>query len=310
MTGSHDQPRSSIYFTLILTFAMLPINSIWAAMPEKDYKAAMELAQQKVQRKNALRSLRNASTNIRSNPSSHSLSPTQPWLKELLNKSYKVGDQWDVAAWHLFQPMSKVTNDESQITLDVINFGIFHYEVVEMQNGSNPTLTLKVTQKNTDTHSTIDPKIDSLQLKMTEEFEQIEKKYTLHCNKAECKTERKTGSETERSAKPSPGNSIEFKVSPEGIRSQMTPLELMPLDIPEIFSASRKTLSHLPTFPTPIASYAKKIDFNPDLSKCIYFQQDDFFGRPIDVLWQQGDPWPSYMKTAYGIALLIQKEKL
>jgi len=292
-------------FTLPALFALLsffflfqPVSSIsslsWAAMPEKDYKAALDLAQRKVERKSTFQALKHSAAHARmhSRPSLESaLSAPQSLLKELLNKTYKVGDQWDVAAWQLFQDMSKVTDDENKLILSVIHFGIFHYEVTDLQtdvqNGNNTTLTLKVTQiqplADAAAKTVIDPTVVSLQLKMTEELEQIEKKYILHRN-------------------------TEVRVSPEGIRSAMTPLELMPLDIPEIFSATRKTLSALPSLPAPVAEFAKKIRFSPDLSQSIYFQQDDFFGRPIDILWQRGEPWPCYLKTPHGIALLLKKE--
>lgn len=305
---------------ILLSFFLLFEPVSWAAMPEKDYRAALELAEQKVVRKNNLKTLKHTAAlararSLRSNPSSTNtvgtmapaLSAPQPLLKELLNRTYKVGDQWDVAVWQLFQDMSKVTDDENKLSLSVIHFGIFHYEVTDMQNdvqtdmqnGNSPILTLKVTQTtsplNADvkTHSLsgadvqtkhlIDRNVTSLQLKMTEELEQIEKKYILHQN-------------------------TEMRVSPEGIRSAMTPLELMPLDIPEIFSAKQKILTTLPPLPPPVADFAKKIHFNPNLSQSIYFQQDDFFGRPIDILWQKGEPWPSYLKTPNGIALLLKKE--
>ena len=264
------QIRVSVFFFTTILVSLTALG----AMPEAEYKAALQFADKKVQKQKAL--------TVGPNALSEKLI-ARTWLKELLGSPYKIGDHWDVAAWQINRSSARMTGDPTQLLPEISNFGIFHYEVVNVKSGDSPTVTLKITQTDTPQSRPVDSRITSLDLTMTDEFNQIEKSYFFK------------------------GHASGVRVSPEGIRSGMTTLELFPLDIPEITSADRKRAKAIPQLPEKIQSYANQIQLKPDLSKSAWFEQDDFFGRPIQVLWQQGQPWPIYMKTSYGIALLIHK---
>lgn len=243
-----------------------------ASMPEKDYRFSLQLAEKKVQKQNQLLN------------TSQALSSTL--IKSLFGRYYQIGDHWDVAAWQINSNMMRMTNDLSQTQKTVGYGGIFHYEVLNIKGGLNPEVTLKVSQVEAYGYSIIDPKVSFLTLKMNDQLLQSEKAYSIQ------------------------GNSSLVHVSADGFHSEITPLELLPLDVPEILTADRQSVTALPTLPPKIQKLAEQTKFKPNLSSSIWFEQDDFFGRPVQILWQKGDPWPSYLKTSGGIAILIHKGAL
>ena len=265
--------RTILASLIFLSYPIFPYSAL-GAMPEADYEAALQVAEKRVSKNKTLRLGANTLSGRRE---------SQRWLKDLLGSPYKVGDQWDTAVWQINRSTMRRTGNPTHLLPEIVNFGIFHYEVINIKTGDTPTVTLKITQIETPQSRTIDPRVASLNLTMTDEFGQIEKTYFYK------------------------GHPAGVRVSAEGIRSAMTPLELFPLDIPEIATADRKEASRLPELPTKIQSFIEQTQFKPNFSRSVWFEQDDFFGRPIQVLWQQGDPWPSYLNTAYGISLLLPR---
>jgi hypothetical protein len=243
-----------------------------AAMPEGLYKAALQVAQKKALKKSLL------------NPNSGALSSTL--IKSLLGRYYTKGDNWDVAAWQVSHSGMRRLDDPKYLQDRIGTPGLFHYEVISVKNGLKPEVVLQVTQKEGPGFSTIDAKVSELHLTMNDQLHQSEKTYFFK------------------------DQSSELHVSPEGVHSRMTPLELFPLDVPEVTTADLQTRTELPELPQVIQTFTNKIGFKPDFSKSTWFEQDDFFGRPVQILWQHGDPWPSYLKTTNGIAILIHKEAL
>ena len=258
-----------------LFFLLLPFLSHTAqsAMPEKDYLEALQLAQKKAVRAQVSRS--------RSENLSSSL------LKSLYGKYYEVGDSWNVAAWQLkpTSPMGKA-EDPNLNGKQLGPGGIFHYEVISVKNGINPEFTLKITEVSTPDFPRIDPKIESINLRVSNELA----------------VKMKTNTLSEGYKEPS------FSSTHLPMGSSF--LNLFPLEVPELSSADRKAASALPVLPAKIQEYVKKVAFAPKLDQSIWMEQDDFFGRPIEMIWQQGSPWPSYLKTVNGIAILVPKDSL
>ena len=81
-----------------------------------------------------------------------------------------------------------------------------------------------------------------------------------------------------------------------------------PPDIPDVSEAIRNPKASLPTLPGTIAKNAEKIGYRPDLPLCNAYDREDFFGRPVHILWQPGSPWPEYLETSRGIALLVKNQ--
>jgi hypothetical protein len=248
----------------------LSFSDARASMPPELYRSALKLAEQKVLRQKAAEGQAGA------------LSASV--ISRLLGRYYEVGDNWDVAAWRIDRPWL-MTNDKFMPHSEKLSRGgVFHYEVVEVKTGNNAGVQIKVTQSKAYGMEPIDPRVRFLTLQMDDRMTQSHKAYTF------------TSSHEA------------VAVSPEGIHSSITALELLPLDIPDVLTASRRTKDQLPPLPPSIKEFAHKIGFNPNLSLSTWFLQDDFFGRSQEILWQHGDPWPCYFKTSNGLAILLHKE--
>lgn len=290
---SQAMKKTIRHFGILLSAILFFIlQASQAAMPEKDYLKALRIAESKTARKKSLQLGRLGEANLKLNlpGSSQPGNSTQSWLKELLGSPYRIGDSWEVALWQVNRSMMRMTNEPHQLADEFPYFGIFRYEVTGIRTASTSEVTLQVSQIATEGTRLIDPRVSHITLTMTDEFTQFKKTYKF-----------KKDPDTQSEGIP---------VSPEGIRSAMTPLEMLPLDIPDIYTAERKRTTTQPPLPSRVQEYAKKIQFSPNLEQSVWFEQEDFFGRPIQVLWQQGDPWPAYMKTSYGISLLVRKGNL
>ena len=226
----------------------------------------LKIAQLKVNRINALRQAGN----------SNSLSTSL--VRNVLGRYYQVGDVWDVLA-------CKERSNESAMTSEPVvshyRCGLFHYEVTDVKPGAEAQVTVHVTQKEGYGLKVADPKVYSLDLTMSDKFAQSKKIYQF----------------TNRGA---------FYASPNGVHNSATLLELYPLDVPDIYTAEQLTASELPALPPQIQSVAQQAGYSADLSKSAWFEQQDLFGRSVQILWQRGDLWPTYMKTATGTAILVR----
>jgi hypothetical protein len=208
-----------------------------------------------------------------------SLSAVTP--NEILGRPMRVGDTWDVAMVRTQSTMMRMTTDPRHLKTPRSRVALFRYTVKDVQ--SSGETTIDVTQLREEGFKPVDSRIEHLTLKMNDKTVQTEKKYFAR------------------------GSEHPIPVAPDGLRSAMTPLELYPLDVPEILSAEKKAPATFPQLPEELALLRKSRASVVDLSKSIWFEQDDFFGRPVEILWQKGDPWPAYLRTHNGIAILMSK---
>lgn len=244
-----------------------------ASMPEKDYLAALKVADQKVQRLKELQSRENALSS--------------GMVKLLFGRFYQPGDSWDVAAWQFDGSQRNHPAFLKHHRLDTPGAfaaqGVFHYEVESIRTGLPSQIILKVTQTESFGMKIMDPRVKAIRLTMTDGIVQSEKHYTLE------------------------GDTRPVRVFPDSLHTRISGLELFPLDVPDISTADKKSDFTLPELPPGIRSFSEQFSISPERKRSSWFEQEDFFGRPVQVLWQQGDPWPSYMKTVNGIAILIRQ---
>ncbi len=259
-----------LFFSLWIAINLVGlINYLaYAAMPEKDYRAALQLAEKRVLKKNEVQ---NSSENISAST-----------LKILFGRFYQVGDCWDVASWSFRNSEMRKTDNPQDLKKKLGPGGVFHYEVTRVRPGSRAEVDFKVTQVPSPDFKQLDPRIShlNLTLKLTAQNQIVQAHKTYS-----------------------------FFDSNIGNNSQ-TSLELFPLDIPETLNADQLPTATQPVLPPEIQDIAHRLGFHPLLSQSTEFQQDDFFGRPVHILWQQGDPWPVYLRTVNGIAILIRKGQL
>jgi hypothetical protein len=261
-------------FVAIALSASLFQKRVWAFMSQEDYLSALKIADSYVQRKQGQApqgrlGLRNQ---LRSTLSVTSVNP------------YKVGDHWTVAAYHSQPVVMRKTDDADQLKEPTGKVGIFRYEVTAVQGeGLDRQVTLKVVQVESHGKAKVDPRVDSLQLTLGGTLKQQSKAYRLQSR-----------------------NEL-IAVSPDGLRSRISALELFPLDMPDILSAERARPEALPELPQALDELATRASFKPELARSTWFEQEDFFGRAVQMLWQQGDPWPAYLKTPHGVSILIDR---
>jgi hypothetical protein len=236
-------------------------------MTEQDYKNALKIVSEKVAR-------------TQQAGSANALS--SPIIKAYFGRYYRVGDSWDVAAWEIKNPMLSYAPIAENQSPKVGKGGIFHYEVKEVRNGTTPQVVISVKQTSEFGMTPVDPKVEELTLTMSDRFVQTEKAYRLK------------------------GSAEAVKVSPDGLHSRITPIELYALDVPEIATAIKNTPSSLPELPAAVQSVASRAGYQPVLNQSTWLEQDDFFGRPVQILWQYGNPWPSYLKTSTSMSILLR----
>jgi hypothetical protein len=252
---------------LCTSLVVLAASSSSYSMSEKDYRDALKIVSDKIARTHE--------TNSASALSS-------PIIKAYFGRYYRVGDSWDVASWEIKNPLMSLTPIANGQSTKVGKGGIFHYEVKEVRNGASPQVVISVKQVSDFGMTPVDPKVEELTLTMSDRFVQTEKAYHLK------------------------GNPEAIQVSPDGLHSRITPIELYALDVPEIATAVHNTPSSMPELPAQVQSLANRTNYHPALDQSTWLEQDDFFGRPVQILWQYGNPWPSYLKTSTGISILIR----
>lgn len=269
-----QQIYTYVTFGLLSALAVaVPGKSLSASSSRENYLAALKIADRHVQRQKELEA-NNAGA----------LSSTI--IKRLYGRYYRVGDAWTVAAIQT-QPMAMLrTGSSGANALHEGQIGIFRYEVIEVRNGAEPEVVLQVTQQSAHGLKPVDSKVESLTLTMNDKLSQSLKEYKLR------------GSSGSRTA----------SMVLNGVRSGGTPLELFPLDVPDAYTAVEQQASAVPQLPGKLSAVAQQAGFNPNVSQSTWFEQNDFFGRPIQFLWQSGDPWPAYLKTPHGVSILIGKE--
>ncbi|MBC7693268.1 MAG: hypothetical protein H7222_16005 [Methylotenera sp.] len=202
-------------------------------------------------------------------------------VKALFGRFYQVGDAWDVAAVRFDSGMARKSAAPSQLRADTV--GIFHYKVIRIKTGSLPEAVVEVTQREAYGAKVVDPQVKTLTLTMSDQLKESTKKYVTQSGET-------------------------LHASPQGIKTSVSALELFPLDVPDVATADRAETAISPELPVALKKIATQVGYRPDLSRSSFYDQDDFFGRPVEILWQQGNPWPSYLKTSYGMAILLNKE--
>jgi hypothetical protein len=201
-------------------------------------------------------------------------------LAQFIGRPYRLGDSWRVAAWIPDPSIMRQTSDPGSLAPKRGRGGIFQYEVTSVRGSE---VDLKITQVENTGLPMVDPHVKSLNLTVSfaQGLEQKAKTYTL-------------------------GESGKiFTASPEGLHMPVSHLELFPLEAPELTTAMRGEVRAVPALPPELQAIARGTSLQIDPAHAARFEQDDFFGRQIEAIWRQGDPWPVYIKTTNGTAILL-----
>jgi hypothetical protein len=254
-------------FIFVTLFSLAPLRSL----ATDEYAAQLRIIQKKIERQRA------------SETSSGSGALSSTLLFRLMGRYYEVGDHWEVAAWVTPHPNMSPNSEERKSASGVQKGGIFRYEVVSVNKTAAPSVVIEVRQLTAHGMTPIDRRVDKISLTMDDKMVQSQKSYFLH------------------------GSSRPLRVAPSGMRSRVSELELFPLDVPELVSAIAETPLKLPELPAAVSELMGRLGVSPELKQATWFEQDDFFGRPIQALWERGKLWPSYFRTSNGVAVLLTR---
>lgn len=236
-----------------------------ADMSDEAYQEALALAQKKASRSKSLNSQSAIALSAR----------TQA------QRPYRVGDHWEVAAWAASSPMARMTADPERLQSRAGRLGVFRYEVIEV----GAETAVRVTQLESYGLKKADPKVRSLVIHFDSRGMQGKKTYEIEGRSGQART---------------------VAVSAEGIHSAITPIELFPLDLPEVATAEEVTTeATLPDLPEGLRKIADQAGFKWITGETTTYEQDDFFGRGVKASWRTGAPWPTFLKTSNGVAILL-----
>lgn len=269
-------------------------------MSEEEYQEALQIAERKVEKKknqeiqaNLLR--QSDLSGSSGSPSVNALSAEA--VARVFGRFYQPGDAWDVAVWQYKNehiPAGKSLdhrNDSSYANgtnLKVQYRGLFHYEILNAPPNASTHILIKISEVPDNKIKSVDPSVAFITLTLDNQFKQIRKAYTFK------------------------DSAQSVRVFPDGIRSGMTPLEFLPLDAPDFISADseKPSASTLPKLPSAITNFMDELGIRLSLTDSTWYEQDDFFGRPIQALWKKSEPWPVLIKNSYGITVLVRKRSL
>lgn len=195
------------------------------------------------------------------------------------SRAYQVGDSWEVAAIPIRSNQAMKAGGSSGE-----HYGapaVFRYRVVEVisGSGSRPQARVEIKQVVTEGARALDPDTSAVLLTLNDRVEQSRKTYVVK------------------------NSARSIEVSPDGIRAKSSPLELYPLDAPGAFTAVKQESAGSAEIPEAL----RKLGASPNLGDGNWYEQNDFFGRQIRFHWTPGNPWPTYIKSSQGIAVLLKK---
>ncbi len=239
-------------------------------LSSEEYSRALSIAQRKIEKRSASALLAQSRGGVNS---ALSHSPGPPGNAPV---RYKVGDTWDVAAWHY-------GIGANTARFSVAASGIFRYQVTAVDELGRATI--EVAELPSSNTRLIDPAVQKVRLQLGA---------ALGASKTYLVAGRRVG------------------VTTDGLKSTASALEAFPLDPPRTDLADSTEAPDLDDFPASVNEGAKKygVDLAALVGSAHWYSQEDFFGRGIDFVWKDGEPWPTVLRTSGGVAVLIRKGAL
>ncbi len=203
-------------------------------------------------------------------------SPRATLEQQPLPQPFKPGLSWEVATFHQTLRMSHRMDSPAT---GVGTLSTFHYAV------ANPTGTqLTITPTESDGAALSDARVQNILITLNERDQEVEKSYLFK------------------------GQSSRISVSPNGPRSPMTAVEGSPIDFPDVLTAERVEGLPVAELPAALQQFLARHGYSADPKRGPWYETSDLFGRPVEMMWIDGEPWPRILKTAQGFAVLLKKE--
>jgi hypothetical protein len=202
-------------------------------------------------------------------------------LRERTGRGWQVGDRWVVAAVARISPMARRTGDPAHQVERVGEISRFRYEVIAVWSGAQPEAVMRVTPIVPAGGVAVDAHVRSVRVRMREDLQPLGRDYDYTA----------AGRAARRAV---------------GARPVVSPLELLPLELPATPDPDDGAEPReLPRPPRGLAEAARASGWAPRLANSRWFEESDPYGRPVRYLWERGRPWPSYLETPHGYALLL-----
>ncbi len=262
-------------------------RATYAALSEDDYFKSLRIADQYVRKLKD----RNGDGTVSGSLALGARGPRRSDLKSLQGRTYHVGDQWEVIAWRTdtmrAAAMMSAPSDHPPLRQEM---AAFRYTVISVAPGADGVAEIRIEPIDAYGLSSFDPRVKSLTIRTDAKLSQYTKTYVFSV----------------------PGmmgmkKEVTVPVSADGIRSGITPLELFPIDMPRLELGEGTRVTKLPELPPALQPIAKSSGYKLRPDEGSWFEESDFFGRPIQMLWRTGEPWPAYLKTPYGVAILVSR---
>lgn len=211
-----------------------------------------------------------------------SITQDKPVIHKLFGRDYLPGDSWDVAVWKEKTPSMEHSPSGSKYFFS----GIFHYEVLKIETGRGQLATIQIKQVEGEKDKTLDPNLSHIQISLTSNLLEREKLYFF-----------KDGTTA-------------VSAHQVALKAKISPAELLPLVPPMIAAEEFPPSAKAPSIPNELIGSIKKLGADVTSINSVAYDVDDFFGRQNEILWKQGQPWPTVIKTPQGISVLIKKRTL
>lgn len=193
----------------------------------------------------------------------------------------RTGSSWLVAAYH--EPGVELHPEHGAAP----RVAVFRYRVKSIDEApGGRKIHVEVTEETQKGGMPLDPRVEALEMVFGPEWELLSKEYRFR------------------------GLGRTVAVSPDGLRARSTPWEIFPLDAPGLHGAqaSGETSAREPQLPARLKQLLEERGETFEPAGAQALEQDDFFGRPVRMLWKSGDPWPLLLRTSLGQTVLIRKE--
>lgn len=185
-----------------------------------------------------------------------------------LHRPYEIGDSWDVLSWNW-----------SDLTPSAGRSAVFHYTVTQVVPGQ---VHITVTQRLDFPTPPVDLKVQSVQLTLQNLDYDSQREIHLQDRVV--------------------------TLSGDTMPGSLSPIESYPFEFPDLRDAEKVTLSQtfIQEIPPDALIAAKRDGFQLDPTQATRFESQDSFGRPVNVVWQKGDLWPTYADTSHGFMFLLR----
>ena len=261
-------PRKNLLFYKISPIMIfLTFTMSWASS-EKRYLSSLQYASQKVL--------------LKKQKTSSPLALSASMLAAHLGRPYQIDESWLVLSFIDESVMMRGVALSPGAASAPFRGGLFEYRVKEIRTGFQPEISLSIQQVSHPNFPTIDSRVKQLLIVLDEQLSQKKKFYAMSTHPHL------------------------ISVPVEGVGDFLSPISFYPLDLPQIMTAQPSTQPQEPHFPQSLQRLIHPYSWQVNLGRAIEYEQEDFFGRPIDILWERGKPWPSYIKTPRGISILVE----